>query len=548
MTERKHPIPGFARGLFAGHLEDGMIFPFPRADAGERESLELLLDSFRKFADQKIDGAAIDEQARMPDEVIRGLFDLGIMGMTIPEEFGGYGMSLSAYCRVMEEVSRYCASTATTIGGHQSLGYKGILLFGTQEQKREYLPKMASGDLLAAFALTEPTSGSDAASLKATAKFDRDRKVYILNGTKRWTTNGGIASLFTVFVRTPSPPGSGCRDPISAFLVPRDIPGLSSGKEEKKLGLRGSSTTDLILENVQVPAENLLGKEGRGFKIALEILNTGRLSLSACCLGAAKEMIDRSVAHARERVQFGKSISEFEMIQDKIAEMMADAFAAESVIYATSALADRDEPVDYSLESAICKIFVSEALWRVIQHAVQINGGNGFMREYPYERFLRDARVNMIFEGTNEILRQFIALAGMANRGSELKTERFGSIVAELEREAKRIETCTRELSGSVESVLRESGESIEEKEFIQTRIADAVINLYTMSCALSRANTRVRSAGKEDAAREILLCRLFCEGGWRRARRNLRQIFDNNDPDRVRAARLACSEGGYKL
>ncbi len=552
MAGKESSKKSFCKGLFRGHLEEDLLFPYPGWDPEEKENLDLLLDAFRKFADRQIDGAAIDLNKEIPRDVIRGLFDIGIMGMIIPEEFGGSGMSQAAYCRVMEEVARRCSSTATLIGGHESLGYKGILLFGTPEQKKEYLPKMVTGELLAAFSLTEPTSGSDAASLQATARHDPERQAWILNGTKRWTTNGGVANLFTVFVRTPDSGPAGRKNPISAFLVPRDLPGVTPGKEEDKLGLKGSSTTDLILENVPVPEANLIGEPGRGFKVAMEILNTGRLSLAACCLGSAKEMIDQAVTFARERTAFGKTISEFEMVQDKIAEMTAGAYAMESMIYATAGLTARPEPIDYSIESAICKVFATETLWSVVNHAVQINGGNGFMKEYPYERFLRDARVNMIFEGTNEILRLFIALSGMDPRekdgGDSKPPESLRSIHPDLRPEAGGIEEVTRDLARSVAAVLKEHGKAIAEREFLQQRISDSVIDLYAMICCVSRTDRLVQEKGPEGASRGMLLCRLFCDGARRRIRNHLGMVSENNDADRRRASEIACADGGYKI
>ncbi|TLZ69309.1 MAG: hypothetical protein E6K10_10890 [Methanobacteriota archaeon] len=372
----------FMKSLFSGRLETGLVFPYTRQDGESRETLRLVLESFRSWARERLDGGAIDRAAVFPEAQVRELKELGLLGLTIPEEYGGAGLSITSYCRLMEEICHYCASTCTIVGAHLGIGSKGILLYGSEAQKKRWLPAVAKGDLLAAYALTEPASGSDAASLKTRAVWDEARRVWVMNGGKRFITNGGKAGLFTVFARTEI----GGEDRISAFVVTRDLPGVSTGKEEDKLGLKGSSTTDLYLENVPVPKDNLLGEPGRGFKYAMEILNDGRVSLAAGAVGGSKEMIDRAVDYAKQRRQFDRPIAEFEMIRDKIAEMMTGTYAAESMVYLTTGLAERGD-VDYSIESALSKIVSSENAWRVVNHAVQIAGGNGFIKEYPYERY-----------------------------------------------------------------------------------------------------------------------------------------------------------------
>ncbi len=303
--------PGsFMKSLFSGRLESRMVFPYPRQDAATRETLDLVLESFRSWARERLDGGAIDRAGVFPDGPVRELKELGMFGLTVPEEHGGAGLSLTSYCRLMEEICHHCASMATIVGAHLGIGSKGILLYGSEEQKRRWLPAIAKGDLLSAYALTEPSSGSDAAALKTRAVWNEARQVWVLNGGKRFITNGGKASLFTVFARTEIDG----QDRISAFVVTRDLPGVSTGKEEDKLGLKGSSTTDLYLENVPVPKDNLLGEPGRGFKYAMEILNDGRVSLAAGAVGGAKEMIDRVVEYAKQRRQFDRPIGTFEMI------------------------------------------------------------------------------------------------------------------------------------------------------------------------------------------------------------------------------------------
>jgi acyl-CoA dehydrogenase family protein 9 len=558
------------KSLFSGRLEADMIFPYPRPGSEANETLDLVLETFRGWAADNLDGGAIDRAGTFPVDQVAALQELGMFGVTIPEEYGGAGLPITAYCRLMEEICRHCAATATIIGAHLGIGSKGILLYGNEEQKKRWLPRVASGELLAAYALTEPGSGSDAASLSARAAWDESRRAWILNGTKRYITNGGHAGLFTVFART-SIDGA---DRISAFVVSRDLPGVSTGREEDKLGLKGSSTTDLVLENTPVPAENLLGEPGRGFKYAMEILNDGRVSLAAGAVGAAKEMIDRSVSFALERKQFNRPIAEFEMIRGKVAEMMTGTYAAESMVYLTTGLAEQ-KGIDYSIESALCKIVSSENAWKVVNHAVQIAGGNGFIKEYPYERYLRDCRINMIFEGTNEILRVFVTLAGVQNLGEELKKvgralrdpisqigvlsdfavrkirqaisdEQFPDIQPPLTGTAIRAARYAEMLSIAAERALRQHGRAIVEREFLQERLAGAAGDLYALVACLSRANSRIRAEGADAARRDILLTRTFGNLAWRRIRRLLRGMEKNQDANLIRVSELAYAGRGY--
>ena len=555
MTE-KTEAGGVVRGLFAGAFCEDLLTPFPRMNEDEKENVEFLLDSLRKFAEKEIDSRRIDEEGFIPDSVKDGLAELGVMGVTIPEEHGGFGWSMTAYCRMMEEISHFDGSVGTHVGGHLSLGSKGLVLYGTEEQKKRFLPKIATGEWVCAYALTEPQAGSDAQSMKSRAVWDEAKQAWILNGNKIWCTNGGYAHVIQTFARTPMKHG---REKITAFVVTRDLPGFSSGKPEYKMGIKGSNTVELAFQDVPVPADCVIGEVGKGFKVALEILNTGRLSLAAGCVGGMKEAIARAVRHGEERKQFGKSIIEFEMLKEKFAEMAVDAFALESMVYLATGLFDRG--VDVSLEAAICKVFGTEALWRATNHAVQVAGGTGFMREYPFERAVRDARVNMIFEGTNEILRVLIALTGMQKRGEYLKVvgealknplsqagvlgeyaagrlrravkpERLHFVHEALRDEAAALEAQTAEFAGQVEAVIRRERSHIVEREYLQRRLADAAIDLYAMLATIARVSASVKERGEEAAAEEIRMAKVFCDGAWRRVRRNVRAVETNHDAD----------------
>ncbi|HET9480249.1 MAG TPA: acyl-CoA dehydrogenase family protein [Candidatus Polarisedimenticolia bacterium] len=563
MPEVKVSAQSFMRSLFEGSIEDELVFPYPAMDPGERENLDMLLDSVRRFAAQSIDARRHDEEETLPQDVLSGMAELGLFGLTIPEEHGGFGLSMAAYGRVMSELAAHCGATAATIGAHLGIGCKGIVLFGTEAQKARWLPGCASGETIAAFCLTEPSSGSDAASIAARAELDEATGDWILNGTKQWITNGGMAGLFTVFVQTET---AKKEKAMSAFVLTRGTPGLTSGRPEKKMGLRGSSTTDVVMENVRVGADHMLGERGGGFKMAMEILNQGRLSLAAACIGPSRALIEKSAAFAKGRRAFDRTVADFEMIKAKFAEMVLDTYAMEATVDVTIALASRGQ--DFSLESALCKIQASEAMWRTVNHAVQINGGFGYMREYPFERALRDARINPIFEGTNEILRLFVALAGMQGPGRTLKevgralteplaglgvltdyatrrlrrvigSERIGFAHPDLAREASFVDDYVATFASAVESALREHGKGILEREYIQERLADSAGDLYAMVCVLSRAT----SAGTPE---HILIARAFCERAWRRIRRNLRQVETNSDPQTTAVADLALGPGRY--
>jgi acyl-CoA dehydrogenase family protein 9 len=516
----------------------------------------------REFAREKVDPARIDREKRIAPEVVRGLADLGIFGLTIPEAHGGYGFSSAAYCRVMEEIGRTDASLGILIGGHQSIGLKALLLFGTEEQKARWLPALAAGEKIAAFALTEPEAGSDAASIRTTARYDPAREEFVLDGSKHWISNGGIADFFTVFAKDVALDAKDEHRRITAFAVTRDLPGLEVGPEEKKLGLKGSSTVPLLLKDLRVPASHVIGQRGAGFKIAVEVLNTGRTSLGAGCVGGCKAMMREAALHARERRQFATRIADFELIRAKFARMVVNTYALESLVYMTAGLVDRGLS-DYALEGAACKVFGTETVWSVINDALQIAGGNGFMEEYPYERALRDSRVNMIFEGTNEILRVFVALTGLRDIGSDLEEvaralktplgnlgilsdyvgrkikgyvapEKLEFVVPELSVEADVVRRYTRSFAAAASTFLARYGKHVIERQYQQERLANVAVDLYAALAVLSRASSSVRRLGPEKAAEEARLARAFVQDAKYRVVGQLKEMEKNRDRDRA--------------
>lgn len=363
------------------------------------EDQEMLRSTVRDFVNSEIKpiAAKIDEDEKIPRELIDKLAEMGFLGMTFPEEYGGLGFGEVGYCVMQEEIARGCISTATFIGAHQSIGANVIYLGGSEEQKIKYLTPLAKGEKIAAFCLTEASAGSDSFNVKTKAVLDGDQ--WVINGEKLWITNGGIADIVSVFART--------EKGVSTFIVETNTPGYTAGPPEKKMGIRGSATNAITFDNVRIPKENLIGVEGRGFLLAMKALDAGRLGLGAACLGACKELLEMSTVYAKQRKQFDQSISNFQAIQFMLADMASIIYQMESIIYRTAV--DYDLKKNISKQSAIVKLVSSEGIVKVADLAVQIHGGMGYSRELPIERMYRDARINKIFEGTNEIQKGIIA-------------------------------------------------------------------------------------------------------------------------------------------
>jgi alkylation response protein AidB-like acyl-CoA dehydrogenase len=363
------------------------------------EEQKMLREMTRDFVNNEIKPIAskIDEEEKIPAELIKKMAELGFLGVSFPEEYGGGGFGEFGYCLMQEEIARGCMSTATFIGAHQSIGANVIYLGGNEEQKLKYLVPLAKGEKIGAFCLTEAQAGSDSFNVKTRAHFDGNE--WVINGEKLWITNGGIADTVSVFARTDKG--------IAAFIVDTKTPGYQAGPSEKKMGIKGSTTNAITFDNVRVPKENLIGVDGRGFLIAMKTLDAGRLGLGAACLGASKELLELSVRYAKQRKQFDQTISNFQAIQFMLADMATLVYTMESIVYRTAA--DYDLKKDISRQSAIVKLYCSEGLDKIADYAVQIHGGMGYSRELPIERFYRDSRINRIFEGTNEIQKGIVA-------------------------------------------------------------------------------------------------------------------------------------------
>ncbi len=373
------------------------------------ENLRMMVDTVRRFVRQDLEPISrqVEEEDRIPDSVVQKMRELGLFGLSIPEEYDGLGLGCLGECLVYEELGKVNACFRTRLGTNNGIGSQGIVLDGTPEQKKKYLPKFASGEWVACFALTEPEAGSDAANLKTTAELNGDH--WVLNGRKHFITNGNIADVAAVFALTDR--AKRAKGGITAFIVEKTFPGFYVGTIERKMGMRGSHTCELIFDNCQVPRENVIGGEpyiGRGFQTAMKTLDKGRLTLGAWALGSAQKLLELSVDYAKQRVQFGKPIAQFQAIQTMLADMATQIYAARQMLYHAAWLRDRTG-VAVIKEASMVKLFCSEMANRVADMAVQIHGGMGYMKDFPVERFYRDLRLTRIYEGTSEIQRIVIA-------------------------------------------------------------------------------------------------------------------------------------------
>ena len=556
LGERKQQL-GFVKGLmFGDYLTDSLpAYPALAHD----EATTARVEELRRYCTENIDPVAIDRKAEIPQSVISGLGRLGVLGACLPTSVGGLALSQIAYCRLLEVLGGHCAGTALFVNAHHSIGPRSIVLFGTPEQQQKYLPKLATGEWISAFALTEPDAGSDAANVQSTATPTPDGKGYLINGQKRWITNGGIAQVLTVMARTPT--ADGRESKITAFLVTPDMAGFQVvEKRMEKMGVRGTATARLAFNNMFVPRENVLGPVGKGLKIALTVLDFGRTTFGAVCTGAAKFCVNRAVQHAKARVQFGEPLGSFELVKEKLAYMQAGVFAMEACTYATAALIDAGEG-DFMLETAMLKVFATEMLWRILNDTFQLHGGLAYFTDQPFERMVRDHRINTIGEGANDVLRAFVALVGMREVGLELQGvrdaiyrplgnfTRLGSFAgrklssllvpppvpvrnSELEPEAAQIGRLVRSLGSAVQRLLVQHQMGIVDRQYQLGRIADAATELYVSACVLNRLDAMLRDTDDHDAAVRLDLetGRYYLLTARRRIRQSLDSLWDNDD------------------
>jgi len=565
---------GFAKGLFQGHFVADWVMPYPRIPSTQQVELDETLKNLRQFLDEHLDAAEIDRKADIPRSVIDGLGRVGVLGLTAPKEYGGRGFSQMANCKILEEIGRRCASTSVFVNAHHSIGIRALLLFGTHEQNQRWLPKLSTGELLGAFALTEKEAGSDAANVQMQALPSEDGSHFVLNGEKRYITNAAIADVLTVMARTPVP-GSD-KTSVTAFLVTPDMPGFEMLEARMpKMGIRGTATGRFALRDVKVPKENVLGAPGKGLKVALTVLDFGRTTFGACCTGAAKTCLRLAIEHANTRKQFNKTLGNFHLVQKKIARIAADAYAMEAMTTITASLIDRGLE-DYMLETAMLKVFTTERLWECINDVFQIYGGSAYFVDCPLERMMRDARINQIGEGANEVLTSFVALVGMRGPGMEFKEiydtmvkptrergfakawtagkHRLGATVrvpeipvrsAELRWFANQLGRLIWRFNVAVNRALITYREPILDMQLVQERIANAAMDLFASTCVLSRYDAELQSAQRNGSSLspDQLAADLFLRQSFRRIRHFLAGLTDNEDKSVLATANSVLSK-----
>jgi acyl-CoA dehydrogenase family protein 9 len=571
--------PSFTRGLFQGEIHHELLFPYPASlevrDPTEATLVRRIIADLRRLERDLIDPAANDANATVPEEVIRAFGEIGMLALTIPTEYGGLGLSAAGYGRVFAAVCTIDPSLGVLVGVHCGLGAKTIVLFGNEAQKRAYLPRLATGEILGAYALTEPDVGSDAQHIKATATRAPDGAGWLLNGRKIWIGNGHRAGVIATFAQTEF-----LRDgkPVTrptAFLLRPDAPGFRVERTFEKMGIRGSTQAELVYTDLYIPDDHVLHEVGKGFHVAVRVLNAGRHTLAAGCTGGAKKLLGELTTYATQRVQFGKPIAEFEITERKIATLAADIYAADAMVGVLSQLMD-DPDADPSLEAACGKVFASDLIWRTADELVQVAGGRGFCKPWPYERYLRDARINRIFEGANEVLRLFIALTGLQGPGEDLKElgdalkaplgnlgvlgefavgriRRRVDLAVEfhdaLKGHERFFERHVAEFAKACQDAVIRHRTAIIERQLVLERLANMAIELYARAAVLSRTQALIERQGIAGSAREVSLCGLFCVESGRRFRGQRNALDggeDEIDEHRRGIARAVRGAGGW--
>jgi acyl-CoA dehydrogenase family protein 9 len=574
--------PSFTRALLQGDIHSSLLFPFPvtleQRDAGEAARVRQLIRDLRRLEHDMLDSAKYDADEHIPDEVLRALADIGMFGLTIPRQYGGEGLSATGYGRVFAEISAIDASLAVVVGVHCGLGSRALVMFGDARQKDLYLPRLARAEILAAYALTEPNVGSDAQHVQAVATRAPERNGWLITGRKIWIGLGHCAGIITTFAQTEVEIDGKIVTRPTAFLVRPDTPGFRVLGTFSKFGIRGSTQAELEYDQVFVPDDHVLYEPGRGFHVAVNVLNRGRHTLSCGCTSTTRKLLREMTAYASNRVQFGRPIIDFEITQRKIASLAADLYASEAMVGVLSALID-EGIADIALEGACSKVFSSELHWRASDELVQVTGGRGFVKPHPYERYLRDARINRIFEGANEVLRVFIALSGLQpygerleelgralrhplrnlgqlgefassrmlsafGRGSELPVSLDQALIVH----GKYFEKHVAQLKHAAEAAVFRYRERVVEHQFVLERLANMAIELYARAATISRTQSVIDRQGARVATHEIELCGLFSVESGRRFRAN-REALDSKedaiDAQRRRIATAVRAAGG---
>jgi acyl-CoA dehydrogenase family member 9 len=564
-------VSSFSKALALGEIHEDVVFPYPIPRGDEAAKVRGLIRGFREYAAQNIDSREIDETGTISDQVYRDLGELGLMGLYVDESYGGQGLSQTGYARVFEAIGQVDGSLTIGMGVHQSIGLKGIHIYGTDEQKARFLPDLVSGRKLAGFALTEPEAGSDAYNIQTRAVQQSDGS-WVLNGSKRWIGNGCRGDVLTVFARAEV----GGKDSHIALILEKGMEGFDqSGPRYETMGLKGNHLCPVRFNDVRVPPENVLGEPGEGFHIAMQVLNNGRIGLGTGSVGLAKTLLDLAIEHVTTRRQFGRTLSEFDMVEEKIGWMVSYLFGLESLAYLTTGMIDAGIE-DYSVESAIAKISGTEFVWYQANRALQLAGGLGYMRDQPYEQILRDIRIFPIFEGANDVMRSFVTLSALKPLGEELEGlgdlglgDPIGSIgalaeyaIGRVRREirpnrvtrahselgplADAVGDQVKRLRGEGEGLLRRHGKGIVDQGLAHKRYCDALSDVYAQIAVLSRVTAIFEEQGVEASGQERFIAETFCRRAQHRVDGAL-DALERNDDDRMHSiATLAYKRGAY--
>jgi len=578
---------GAVKNLFWGNLKEDFYFPYPTTEAREQAECDQLLARLDEYLRTEHPSIAIDQDQEIPRWVIDRLFSLGVLGMTIPKEFGGLGMGITSYNRVLERIGAYCGSTAVMVSAHQSIGCKAVMLFGNAEQKAKWLPHLAK-DWLSAFCLSEPNVGCDAGGQET--YFERDGDFYVITGEKKWATSGAISGLFTVMAREHRPDGKG---KVSALVLHPWMEGVEIfQKNRSKCGIRGTWQARIRFHKVRVHKSHLLGQEGRGFQMALSCLNYGRCTLSAGMLGGARRVRDQATKWGMTRHQFGAPLADKELVRQRIARMAAYDYAMDAVLYMTTGMLDRKDE-DHQVETALCKVFCSEIGWRVVNDGMQIMGGEGYMTENEVERVFRDSRINLIVEGANEVMQSYVFGYGgkqLAEQMLGIKTallkdpdEPLGAYISkalkstfnprimkiaiplgmevylgirraspkitrvlpELSTVAARLANLVREHSYQFKVMSKRYDVAMLDRQAVQARMADVAMWLHAWACTLSRLDMDLRAhqgngAGDAEFARDKAAALHFFDLAEVEIHTRFRELYENADNTMLKAADAA--------
>ncbi|MEL6497532.1 MAG: acyl-CoA dehydrogenase family protein [Planctomycetota bacterium] len=516
---------GFIKNVFWGRFEEDRVLPYPETSPDETAKCDQLLAELEDYMRNEHPSIEIDQNEEIPEWVIKRLFDMGALGCTVPVEYGGMGFGITSYNRVLEMIGKYCGSTAVVVSAHQSIGCKAIMLFGSDEQKKRWLPVVAR-EKLSAFCLSEPNVGCDAGGQETRCERSEDGTHFILNGEKKWSTSGALAGIFTVMSKQRMPDG---KDKVTALVCTPDMEGIDIfQKNRSKCGIRGTWQARIKLENVKVPAENLLHKEGKGLNVALTCLNYGRCTLSAGMTGGAKRAMDQAIKWSQTRHQFGDPLSDKQLVKQRIAHMAAMVYAMDAMLYMTTGMLDRGDK-DIMVETAICKVFCSEYGWQVVNDAMQIMGGESYITANEIERIFRDSRINTIVEGSNDLmwsfifgyggkqlgewmlglreaaktgfykpslLKQAIPLGMEVFLGIRKKAPDINKIHPQLRPHADRLSRLISEFTYQFKQMSKKHDAAMLSRQVPQSRLALAVIQIHAWACTLSKLDMEMRKHG----------------------------------------------------